>query len=573
MAYDPNQERASDGRFGTVAGDHNGKQEKPAANSGRIPVEDRTKAKPRGKGAPKPTAEQVASLTPDERKIVDILGTPGKKLSDKAILAKAGMSQGQVRDLIASAKQKLGLDPNDLTHNIRAVARSLPKSEGGSPDDDPEVKAALGRVEQARAKVAAAREKLRKIREREPRNKDEDRVAEAMRNDPELTAASAAESLGLREEDVIRYAGRINARSSEARAGTARKNIDNLPEFRSKLDPTFKTPDTEKTGKDESGGWKPERVELHDAYADATMRGVPTSEEPTVYMTGGGPASGKTTALLNNPDARVPKQGTAAHINPDDAKATLPEYRQGVEAGDQAAAGATHEESSHMTKVATQRALESGHDVVLDTVGDSGIKKLTEKVEAMRAQGAKKIVARYVTIDVDTAAQRALARGESEGRVVNEKYLRDAHADVSRTVQAAIETGLFDDLSVYDNDVPRGEKPHKIATYTKAGGLKVLDSGRWDAFKARGSAAPWSDPSKKTDAAEVDNVPPNEYDAGEGKEKEMKLSLTEILVLVVKGAPLPPEATPEEVETYNEMAAWQEANANVEKLLAIPSEL
>lgn len=218
----------------------------------------------------------------------------------------------------------------------------------------------------------------------------------------------------------------------------------------------------------------------------------------TVYMTGGGPASGKTTGLLNNPKAGIPDKHNAAHINPDDSKAVLPEFREGVKNDDKNAANYVHEESSYMAKEATTSSLQAGHDVVYDTTGDSGIEKLSGKVQVMRDSGAKHIVAHYATLDVDEAVKRSDARYEKAKmefkkgkgpppRYVAHEYLRSQHDDVNRTALAAIKHGTFDKLDIWDTGGPHGEPPVHVASYDKAGGgLKVHDEGAWSRFQKRG---------------------------------------------------------------------------------------
>lgn len=244
----------------------------------------------------------------------------------------------------------------------------------------------------------------------------------------------------------------------------------------------YVTPDTEQEHfKD--GKWDKSRQRLHQHYTEKKTVGLPTTPEPTVYMTGGGPASGKSTAILNNPSAKIPGADRAAHVDPDGAKLEIPEYTAGVESGDESAASAVHEESSHMAKVALRAAISGGHDTVYDSVGDSGIDKLEKKVNEMRASGAKRVVAAYVTVDIDEAVRRANARAAKTGRVVKEKYIREAHSDVSRTTVAAIERGTFDELKLYNND---GTVPTLVAEYTRETGLFVHDEAAWEAHKARG---------------------------------------------------------------------------------------
>ena len=65
------------------------------------------------------------------------------------------------------------------------------------------------------------------------------------------------------------------------------------------------------------GKWSPERSKIHEDYAKSVSVGLPTSSSPTVYMTGGGPASGKSQGLLSNPKVGIPAKDKAAHVDPD----------------------------------------------------------------------------------------------------------------------------------------------------------------------------------------------------------------------------------------------------------------
>lgn len=248
---------------------------------------------------------------------------------------------------------------------------------------------------------------------------------------------------------------------------------------------TFKT--TEEAYK-RNGEWTKERKAIHEEYTNHATKGVPTTSAPTVYMTGGGPASGKTTGLLRNPDTKIPGRDKAAHINPDESKEFIPEYNEKRAAGDVGAAQYAHEESSHMAKQSVQAALRNGHDVVYDSVGNSGIGKLSKKVQEMRDAGAKRVVAHYAIVDPEEAVRRADERAknpksESYGRYVDPDYIRQAHTDVSRTSVAAIESGVFDAVDLYDTS---GKQPKHVASYTREGGLQIKDAAAWNLHKARG---------------------------------------------------------------------------------------
>lgn len=232
--------------------------------------------------------------------------------------------------------------------------------------------------------------------------------------------------------------------------------------------------------------WQQGRVDtVHKAYYESVVAGIPTSSTPVVYMTGGGPASGKSKGLLENPKVGIPDGSKASHIDPDSAKAAIPEYRRGVARGDKTAANTAHEESSHMAKTATAIALGRGHTVVLDTVGDSGAAKLSQKVAQMRAQGAKTINADYAFVrDVNVAVARAEERAKKTGRYVGEDVIRNGHRDVSQTFQAVATQNVFDQLRLWDTS---GERPTLVAT-SKNGKLVIKDRVAWDAFVAVGAS-------------------------------------------------------------------------------------
>lgn len=251
----------------------------------------------------------------------------------------------------------------------------------------------------------------------------------------------------------------------------------------------YKAPNTEAKYKIGPGDddWDPARTaEVHVAHMAERLRGVAKAKGPvTVHMTGGGAASGKSTALLEQPIVGMPVHGDAAHINADLAKEAIPEYRDGIAAGDGGAAGATHEESSYMAKATTGVALASGHDVVYDAVGDNGIASVIKNVQRFRDQGAERVTANYATINPDVALQRAIKRAAGNGRVVPEKVFRDAHADVNATAWAAGQRDVFDAITVWDSDVPKGDPPIKVWSKVKGSPVEIHDANLFAKFRDR----------------------------------------------------------------------------------------
>ena len=235
---------------------------------------------------------------------------------------------------------------------------------------------------------------------------------------------------------------------------------------------------------DGKGGFTKERADaVHKPYLEGLTKGVPTSDEPTVYMTGGGPASGKTKALLENSGTGIPSKAMAAHVDPDSAKAAIPEYVAGLKVGDKSAASYVHEESSYMSKAGVRYALAAKRNVVYDSVGDSGIEKLSSKVAEMRAAGARRIYADYATVSVAEAIRRSDARAAATGRWVPHAYISMAHHDVTQTWQAAASRGTFDRLRLWDNN---GKSPKLIAE-AQGGKITIHDRAAWAAFTSIGA--------------------------------------------------------------------------------------
>jgi predicted ABC-type ATPase len=202
-------------------------------------------------------------------------------------------------------------------------------------------------------------------------------------------------------------------------------------------------------------------------------------------MLGGGPASGKTT-FLKSGVTDVPDKAKAVHINADDVKEMLPEnprMREGNDADFFNAAKFAHEESSILAKRIQQKAISNSQNIVLDGTGDSAINKLVSKVESARTQGYK-VNGVYVTIPTDVAWDRSVKRAlGSTKRYVPESVVRETHRDVSNTLRQAIEGGLFESVSLWDNT----ERTPRLIGQGKGNEFTVENGDLWNAFLAKGN--------------------------------------------------------------------------------------
>jgi predicted ABC-type ATPase len=232
------------------------------------------------------------------------------------------------------------------------------------------------------------------------------------------------------------------------------------------------------------GRWTAQREELHDAIIGKLSKGVTKSENPTVFMTGGGPASGKS-SLMKAGHFAEPKN--AVKVDADGIKDMLPEYREMLASGNPRAAATAHEESSHITKRAIAHGLSNQNDVFWDGTGDSGYDSLKGKVDKMKAAGHR-VVAHYVTVDVETAVARNNARfampaSQGGGRLVPESVVRGTHKTVSQVLPRAMEDGLFDEVTLWDTNAG---PPRKVAS-GKGKSFTIHDQDLWMAFLAKGN--------------------------------------------------------------------------------------
>ena len=222
------------------------------------------------------------------------------------------------------------------------------------------------------------------------------------------------------------------------------------------------------------GTWAAERQILHDAIVRKHFQGATPVSNPTAYAIGGGPASGKGTAIMRNTKFRANR----VTIDSDEIKGMLPEYREMLKAKNFDAARFAHEESSYLAKLITKRSAEGRYNFMLDGTGDSGFDKLTGKLRGMRSGGAR-IEAHYVTVDTDEAVRRAVLRAERSGRGVPKDVIRDTHISISDVLPRVLkEGGHFDDFVLWDNN---GAEAFKVAIM-RDGVLDILDPVAWQRF-------------------------------------------------------------------------------------------
>ena len=232
---------------------------------------------------------------------------------------------------------------------------------------------------------------------------------------------------------------------------------------------------------DANGNLSPERQKVHDEiiqkfFADK----IPYDGKPTMVMSGGGPASGK--SFIEKSARAKFGDDTTVTIDPDAFKAMLPGYAEMAKNGTDAAPH-YHEESSALAKRAYQYAVDNGLNAVYDGTGDGSVKSVMKKLKTAQDAGYA-VKGQYVTVDTDEAIRRNQARyehmkekyenGESDipPRLPKVEDVRNIHAAVTDVALDA--AGLFDDWELTDNNVKPGEERPVIARCKKGGEIEVV---------------------------------------------------------------------------------------------------
>tara|TARA_R110002020_G_scaffold323100_7_gene538888 strand:+ start:1085 stop:5047 length:3963 start_codon:yes stop_codon:yes gene_type:complete len=230
---------------------------------------------------------------------------------------------------------------------------------------------------------------------------------------------------------------------------------------------------------DADGNWWQMRETLHENIIEEGLSKATPVEKPIVHFMGGGPASGKGTAirrgLIDVPDNIV-------IVDADEIKDALPEYRALIDDRSSRAAAYVHEESSYLSKEMFSESIGSGRNTQLDGTGDSSMEKLRSKVasarEASSAQGGTKVIADYITIDTEEAVRRARRRAVETGRSVPESVVRETHASISRIFPDILDENLFDDVKLWDTAFD----PPKLILRKVDGVLEIYDDAAYERF-------------------------------------------------------------------------------------------
>ena len=235
--------------------------------------------------------------------------------------------------------------------------------------------------------------------------------------------------------------------------------------------------------------YQPERKVLHEQIlGDFLSEGQITEIEeeesggrarPIAIMMGGGGAAGKGTILKKMQKMGIVPADGLVHIDPDEIKKRLPEFKDIQSELDSRAAPTVHEESSDLGKILINRAKARRFSVVIDKTLGNPRKALAQFAELKRAGYEVRLVG--ATLPIEEALIRALERYYGIGRLPAVDAMLDAHIKFNR--HFAEYAAEVDHAFLYDNE---GSDPVRIAS-TAGGNLQIEDEIRYNNAVQRGT--------------------------------------------------------------------------------------
>jgi predicted ABC-type ATPase len=203
-----------------------------------------------------------------------------------------------------------------------------------------------------------------------------------------------------------------------------------------------------------NGVYTPERAKVHADILNKMFSGdvlkravAPEGTKPTLTLTGGRAAAGKTSTL----DSELKDvKNSAVYINPDDIQEQLPGYNG-------AKAGLFHDEASDIATQVENVARQHGLNVVYDATLRNR-STAAQRVKAYKDAGYD-VNGYFVHTTPLTSAVRSVQRFEQAGR-----FVPPAYALSSRSNEATFDSLIpeFKKWAVYDNN---GDKPKKVASH------------------------------------------------------------------------------------------------------------
>ena len=270
-----------------------------------------------------------------------------------------------------------------------------------------------------------------------------------------LVERAALKKSTLKVLDVIEN---LHRESDIQKVIEANKNILTEEEYRILKDANKrrKLGDDTKGANQKGGFYSKSRLSLHKKIISEFLAGVPSQRNPTVLFLAGVGGSGKSTTLK--------AMGINKHkyviIDADKIKEKLPEFTK--ESSLQRAA-VTHDESSDIAQKLTEAAVNKKVNLIID-----GTMKNIQKAKIMLNKAKRK---GYTTEMIGTQLPTHKAMERNIKRYIDEKddmKKRFVPLEVIKTMGKDVNKAIltlkpeFDKYTLYNTDVPEGEKPKVI---------------------------------------------------------------------------------------------------------------
>ena len=232
----------------------------------------------------------------------------------------------------------------------------------------------------------------------------------------------------------------------------------------------------ERFGKGRGRGFIKERVDaIHSKILEAMRAEVKhknTNGKKRAIIIGGPVAVGKSTLrTIYGPQVGVPGRDTALHLDPDEIRELLPEYRAWKLNPMLDSGAMTHGESMHIVSEGVKDAIKNNLDVVHDTTGRDFRDVLTD----LDGAGYEK-VAHYATGDLAQAVAQADERARATGRWRSPDDIRRSFRHMPSVIQGHINSDTFDEFNVWDTTK---RPPVHVAQKIKGKPLQIFNQSAW----------------------------------------------------------------------------------------------
>jgi len=237
---------------------------------------------------------------------------------------------------------------------------------------------------------------------------------------------------------------------------------------------------TAETFKSERGSYLQERKKLHDEIISKRMDNVKPAKgsNKVAIFTGGGSGSGKTGVLKK---AMENHSQDFVHVDSDDIKNDIPEYREMVKNKNEDAAKLAHKESSELASEIINRSIEESKPFVFDSTMKSP-EKFEKMIDKLKKAGYEVHIF-FADVPMDEAKKRCASREERTGRKVPDEIIEASHKGAISTLGK-----LYDKVDTSSVYTTTGDPPPKLVYFNNPSSNTKLvgDKDYYEDMKSRG---------------------------------------------------------------------------------------